>query len=602
MSQPNDLLQHLEHLSAPQLRRLLTEQLSRQKLGLYWESSAIERDVALNANIVLPRLSEADSHGLAQLAGPGTPNLIIEGDNFDSLRLLKSTHAGKVRVIYIDPPYNTGNKDWVYNDRFVGVNDRWRHSQWLEFLYRRLLLARDLLTQDGVIMVSINDENRARLELLMDEVFPGRRVGSFVWRVRSGGNDTKGALLSDNHEHVLVYANAGFEFKGEGRDESAYSNPDNDSRGEWQNDNLVKAHNAKQRPEAYYPIHNVETDTWYACDPDSVWRFSSVSRPLKKKLQSDPTETILAEKRILWPGKDFPYPKPLSLLFGLLSQASRADDTVLDFFAGTGTTGHAVLALNALDGGNRKFILCSSTEATLKEPNKNVCRDVCAARVRKVIESDAALGGNSFAYLQLDKIAPGDAPFDSSCAQAFQLLTLRLGQVARPVPAADRGIKVLVQNTGDGALTVLCHKLTRAALDALTALPCRQLRVYSTRPATVREHFQALGREVESLSLARALLHGQQSARARRKPLAAALDATNSIASHARRTSANGLEGTETTTIQQESSVIPAQAGIQQQGLNTPTCLDSRLRGNDGGASEPLVQALSDSPSESAAS
>ena len=458
-----------------------------------------------------------------------------------------------------------------------------------------------------------------------------------------------------------------------------------------------------------------------------MWRFSSVSRPLKKKLQSDPIETILAEKRILWPGndktvsyanadeilkaikqgtapkqlkiylelkqlakaaesdakvarlltyiepleswigrkigygkprykrfrkqllrdvtplsswlhataqtlteeneddevvsltvgatgegtsqvkallgnKDFPYPKPLSLLFGLLSQASRADDTVLDFFAGTGTTGHAVLALNALDGGNRKFILCSSTEATLKEPNKNVCRDVCAARVRKVIESDAALGGNSFAYLQLDKIAPGDAPFDSSCAQAFQRLTLRLGQVARPVPAADRGVKVLVQNTGDGALTVLCHRLTRAALDALTALPCRQLRVYSTRPATVREHFQALGREVESLSLARALLHGQQSARARRKPLAAALDATNSIASHARRTSANGLEGTETTTIQQESSVIPAQAGIQQQGLNTPTCLDSRLRGNDGGASEPLVQALSDSPSESAAS
>ena len=86
----------------------------------------------------------------------------------------------------------------------MDANDRWRHSQWLEFLYRRLMLAKDLLTQDGVIMVSINDENRARLELLMDEVFLGRRVGSFVWRVRSGGNDTKGALLSDNHEHVLV--------------------------------------------------------------------------------------------------------------------------------------------------------------------------------------------------------------------------------------------------------------------------------------------------------------------------------------------------------------------------------------------------------------
>ena len=146
---------------------------------------------------------EENSLNLNAVAGPGTPNLIIEGDNFDSLRLLKSTHAGKVRVIYIDPPYNTGNKDWVYNDRYVGANDRWRHSQWLEFLYRRLTLAKYLLTQDGVIMVSINDENRARLELLMDEVLPGRRVGSLVWRTKDTGNDLS-QRFSHVHEHVLV--------------------------------------------------------------------------------------------------------------------------------------------------------------------------------------------------------------------------------------------------------------------------------------------------------------------------------------------------------------------------------------------------------------
>ena len=178
MTPTKDLLQSLDGLSAPQLRRLLTEHLTKQKLGLYWEASAIERDAALNANIVLPRVVEESSHNLNAVAGQGTPNLIIEGDNYDSLRLLKSTHAGKVRVIYIDPPYNTGNKDWVYNDRYVGANDRWRHSQWLEFLYRRLTLAKDLLTQDGVIMVSMNDENRVRLELLMDEVFAERRVGN----------------------------------------------------------------------------------------------------------------------------------------------------------------------------------------------------------------------------------------------------------------------------------------------------------------------------------------------------------------------------------------------------------------------------------------
>ncbi len=118
-------------------------------------------------------------------------------------------------MIYIDPPYNTGNKDWVYNDKFVSANDRWRRSQWLEFLYQRLTLARELLTSDGVILVSINDENRDRLGLLMDEVFPGRRVGSFVWRSRTGGNDAEGAFFSSNHEHVLVYGNSGFRFSGD---------------------------------------------------------------------------------------------------------------------------------------------------------------------------------------------------------------------------------------------------------------------------------------------------------------------------------------------------------------------------------------------------
>ncbi|MCE1251747.1 MAG: site-specific DNA-methyltransferase, partial [Comamonadaceae bacterium] len=192
MSSPaTSLLQRLPHLNAEELRRLLTEQLTRQKLGLYWERDAIAHDRALNADVVLPRLVPEYSHTPEGCTAHA--NLIIEGDNFDSLRLLRATHAGKVRVIYIDPPYNTGNKDWVYNDQFVGANDRWRHSQWLEFLYQRLCLARDLLTSDGVILVSINDENRARLELLMDEVFPGRRVGSFVWRSRTGGNDAKGA-------------------------------------------------------------------------------------------------------------------------------------------------------------------------------------------------------------------------------------------------------------------------------------------------------------------------------------------------------------------------------------------------------------------------
>jgi adenine-specific DNA-methyltransferase len=262
--------------------------------------------------------------------------------------------------------------------------------------------------------------------------------------------------------------------------------------------------------------------------------------------------------------KAFPYPKPLSLIQGLLSQATRPNDTVLDFFAGSGTTGHAVLALNALDGGNRRFILCSSTEATDKDPNKNLCREVCAERIKRVIDSDKTFANNSFAYLQLDKLSPGDAPFESDCAHAFQLLTLRLGKVARPVPQADRGIKILLQSSADGSLTVLVHRLTAATLDALVALPLSSvspvhghLRVYSTRPDTVREHLQraweGTEKTLESLSLQKALLHGQIAPRPRTKSRRVPIngtepgpDAINSIAGSAGITRASGLKDSET--------------------------------------------------------
>jgi adenine-specific DNA-methyltransferase len=627
MNNATALLQNLDGLNAQQLKRLLVEHLTRQKLGLYWESNAIERDQALNAQVVLPRLVPEWSLGLDERAAQaeGAANLIIEGDNFDSLRLLKSTHAGRVRVIYIDPPYNTGNKDWVYNDHYVGANDRWRHSQWLEFLYRRLQLAKDLLTQDGVIMVSINDENRARLELLMDEVFPGRRIGSFVWRSRTGGNDAKGAFFSDNHEHVLVYGNSGFRFSG---DEKSYSIYKHEEAGRiFYLSDLTKAHDFKERPNTFYPIQNPKDDVWYPCNPGRVWAYASkhrlkadqklrggtmeemiehgqvwfppdqrialfesiesllkavdeqdvpfsgssplltretpnleewvgrkigYGRPRLKKFkdglknESQPisswltprqeSETIEASKNMpivgtteegsrilkeLMGDKAFPYPKPLSLIQGLLAQATRPGDIVLDFFAGSGTTGHAVLNLNAQepDKPPRRFILCSSTEATAKEPDKNLCHDVCAERMRRVIASDPKLAHNRFAYLQLDKIAPGDAPFESDCAHAFQLLTLRLGKVARPVPPADRGVKIIIQSVEQGSMTVLVHRVTPAALDALAALPLAadprfgSLRVYSSRPAAVREHLERAWagsrRVVESVSLAKAMTQGQ---------------------------------------------------------------------------------------------
>ena len=171
-------------LSREQLILLLEKSDRTKKLGLIWERDQIEADRAIDANFVACAIRP----DLSDEAAPWR-NLVIEGDNFDALRWLRMSFAGRVKCIYIDPPYNTGNKDWIYNDHFVDSDDRYRHSTWLEFLYRRLTLARDLLSEDGVMLVSINDDNRARLDMLMDEALPGMRLGSLVWRSRTGGNE-----------------------------------------------------------------------------------------------------------------------------------------------------------------------------------------------------------------------------------------------------------------------------------------------------------------------------------------------------------------------------------------------------------------------------
>ncbi len=626
-----NLLSQLEHLNEQQLRRLLVEHLTKQKLGLYWEANAIERDAALNADLVLPHLVEEWScRPEAMSEAQAHRNLIIEGDNYDALRLLRATHAGKIRVIYIDPPYNTGNKDWVYNDHYVGKNDRWRHSQWLEFLYRRLTLARDLLTTDGVILVSINDENRARLELLMDEVFPGMRVGSFVWKTRSGSNDESGARFSVDQEHVLVFANPGFAFGGVLKDSSQYKNPDDDPRGRWKTGDLSKSHNYLERKNGYYPIQNPDNGVWYPCNPSRVWAFASEKIiENAESLQAKTMEQYIREGKVIfpkpedervetwktkdellnaidrgdvplrpknktplitrdlpdldfWVGKPvgfgrpwfkrhlsdlqsevrpvsswirgaseeevldefavglvsqrsgtgehsaneilgfnaFPFPKPLSLLVNLLRQATQPNDVVLDFFAGSGTTGQAVLELNAEDAGSRRFILCSSTEANAKEPDKNLCRDVCAERMRRVIQGYGGKPGytpeqgGEFAYLQLDKVEAADAHFDIDAAHAFQLLALkRLGVVH----AASEGAVQRLGRVEDCELLV-CNEVNAASIEILAAWPqqhgAARLAVYSTRPQTLGEQLAARGVDANCYSLMDTLLSGQRGSEA----------------------------------------------------------------------------------------
>ena len=626
MNATSALLQQLDTLSAPELRRLLAEHLTRQKLGLYWERDAIAHDQALNADVVLPRV--VPQYGHAPEGCTAHRNLIIEGDNFDSLRLLRSTHAGKVRVIYIDPPYNTGNKDWVYNDKFVGANDRWRHSQWLEFLYQRLLLARDLLTSDGVILVSINDENRARLELLMDEVFPGRRLGSITWRTRQGSNADQACFLSVDHEHVLVYGNSAFAFNGFDKSYEMYSNTDNDPRGDWRIGDITLGFSFKERPNLYYPLTDPATGISYPCSPESVWRYATEARlkpgqrlqaksmeeyirlgqivfPTNPRVETwnsmgellqaiDANEVPRGGKSLLlrrdlpdlewWVGKPvgfgrpqfkrykadlrnqtqplsswvvpsfeegtyeadeslvsatnqegarqvaqifgdraFNYAKPASLIKGLLSQATRPGDIVLDFFAGSGTTGQAVLELNAEDNGQRRFILCSSTEATAKEPHKNLCRDVCAERLRRVIagyggkDGYTLAQGGEFAYLQLDKLNAADVVLDATPAHAAALLALRNTATA-PNQSSEQPVQVVAK--GHDWLLVLCTESTPQALAALLALPAQhgvaRLLVVAQRAKSVGHWLAQRGVQAQVLSLRQVLLQGQEGGKRQR--------------------------------------------------------------------------------------
>jgi len=605
-------MQRLEGLNEHELRRQLVSILTEQKLGLVWERDVIARDEAINADVVLPEFVEELS-----CRGDGAPsdqyqNLIIEGDNFDSLRLLKSTHANKIRVIYIDPPYNTGNKDWVYNDSFVGQNDKWRHSQWLEFLYQRLELARDLLTPDGVILVSINDENRDRLGMLMDEVFPGMRMGSITWRTRQGSNADQSCFLSVDHEHVLVYGNPGFNFNGFDKSYEMYSNDDEDPRGDWRTSDLTLGFSYKERPNLYYPLKDESTGAWYPPNPERIWVYASEAR--LKPGQTVQTKTMEEfarlgqilfpkdQKVVTWntmeellaaidagevpragktstlrrdlPGLDFwvgkpvgfgrpafkrykadlrnqtqplsswivpsfeegtyeaennlasatnqegarqvaevfgdrafNYAKPSSLIKGLLSQASKPGDIVLDFFAGSGTTALAILELNSEDAGSRRFILCSSTEANTKEKTKNICRDVTAERIRRIINGygkTKGLGGN-FAYLRTSKIPPEDARMDSTDEQAFHLLSLRNTLSIRPYP--DGPIKPVFANAE--LAIVYLPQVNATSIKALTALPQSRLAVYSARPETVAEKLETIEKEGNSYAIGDAILMGQ---------------------------------------------------------------------------------------------
>jgi adenine-specific DNA-methyltransferase len=396
-------------------------------------------------------------------------NLIIHGDNLKALKALLPLYAGKVKCIYIDPPYNTGNEKWIYNDnvnspmmqewlgKVVDREDLTRHDKWLCMMMPRLRLLKELLSDDGLILVSIDDNEDAHLRFLMDEIFgPDRFVARLIWKSRQHLDSRTLSGVSVDHEYVFAYGKAAEHTRllGQKRDESKYSNPDKDSRGLWMSRSILGLATKEQRPNLHYSIEDPKTGLRYPCPPDTGWRYSQET--MKKKIEDNrilfptkadgrPREKVFMKElkspttglgsvidniftahgsheiREIFGDQRFAFPKPSALIHRLLSQIEGDDFIALDSFAGSGPTAQAVLSLNAEDGGNRRFILIEC---------EDYADSITAERVRRVIKGvptakDEGLKkglGGTFSFFELGKPIELESILDGDDMPSFREL------------------------------------------------------------------------------------------------------------------------------------------------------------------------------------
>ena len=376
-----------------------------------------------------------------------TENLYIEGDNLEVLKLLQETYLGKIKMIYIDPPYNTGN-DFVYEDDFAQSTDEYLansgqydedgnrmvqntesngrfHTDWLNMIYPRLRLTKDLLTDDGVVFISIDENEMENLRKVCDEIFgESNFIGQFVWQRRTSPDMRK--LVSTAHDYIVTYgkntenlSNAINKVRLTEKDTSNYSNPDNDPRGPWASSDftaqgfrpnqmyeIVTPGGAKYTPPEGRCWKNIESEFLKQCAEGRMW-FGRDGMGIPRR------KTYLSEREgknvwTWWPNSEvghsqeatqevknlfdghayFDYPKPVRLLKKIIQIGTHEDSLVLDFFSGSATTAHAVMQLNAEDGGHRKFIMVQLPEATdekseaYKAGYQNIC-EIGKERIRR---------------------------------------------------------------------------------------------------------------------------------------------------------------------------------------------------------------------------
>jgi adenine-specific DNA-methyltransferase len=434
-----------------------------------------------------PLLPDADK-GIGEPALDG--NLIIHGDNLHGLKALLPTHAGKVDCIFIDPPYNTGNEGWAYNDNVnspmirewlsdnpIGVEDGLRHDKWACMMWPRWKLLHELLSDDGSLWMTLDDNEVHYARSMLTEIFGEENfVANVIWQKRfSPSNDE--LYISTTHDNLLVFAKRKVGWSRQLLDRTdaqnaLYGNPDDDPRGVWGSDNYVANKSKSERPNSWFPVIRPTDGEEIWPSPTAVWRYSKEQHeknvaenkvwwgetglngvPRYKRFLHEIRDGVVPQslwfhhevghnqgakqalKRV-FPESELPFqtPKPVELIDRVLKIAAGENSLILDSFAGSGTTAHAVLAANARDGGNRRFILVEG---------ENYADTLTAERVRRVI------GGYSFTGTHREELLRETITF-SKLRNAATLMERVQGIEILDGPKYDR----ITKTVRDGALIV----------------------------------------------------------------------------------------------------------------------------------------------------
>lgn len=390
---------------------LIEYELTKKKYGLVWEEHEENVDKQLKTKI--PTFEEIKENNIVTNEDKKY-NFLLEGDNLHSLYLLEKTHKGRIDVIYIDPPYNTGANDFIYDDKRIDLEDGYRHSKWISFIYKRLKIAKNLLSKDGIIFISIDDNEQAQLRLLCDEIFGEENfVGNIVWEKRTKCQNTKTAkyMLQSKTESIFVYKNKNekYEFCLTYESEREYpSIDDNGKKYRLEKLGEMSASGMRGRETMIFPIDGImpkegyqwkfgkDTIEKYRKRNDLIIKNNKVYlkiRPEDEEAKMKPfwslllkdigtAETAKTELNNILGTKEhgFETIKPVKLIKDLIFHVigNKKNAIVLDFFAGSGTTAQAVLELNEEDNGDRKFIICTNNE-------NDICTNITLARLRKVI-------------------------------------------------------------------------------------------------------------------------------------------------------------------------------------------------------------------------